>query len=91
MEFTWKDGGLNFLPEQGLFAAEGPVEIRKAGDALQVLGKGWTRTLRLDGAVLTVAQSPAVPPDTLKPAKRGNVSLTISRESPGRVKYALTR
>jgi hypothetical protein len=91
MEFTWKDGGLNFLPEQGLFAAEGPVEIRKSADALQVIGKGWTRTVRLDGAVLTVVQNPALPPDTLKPAKRGSISLTISRESAARVKYTLSR
>jgi Glycosyl hydrolases family 35 len=91
MEFTWKDGGLNFLPDQGMFAAADPVEVRKTGDTLEFIGKGWTRTARLDGAVLTVAQNPALPPDSLKAAKRGNVSLTISRESAGRVKYALTR
>jgi hypothetical protein len=91
MEFTWKDGGLNFLPNQGMFAAADPVEVRKAGDALEFIGKGWTRTARLDGAALTIAQNPALPPDSLKAAKRGNVSLTISRESAGRVKYALTR
>ncbi len=91
MEFTWKDGGLNFLPDQGMFAAADPVEVRKAGDALEFIGKGWTRTARLDGAAVTITQNPALPPDSLKAAKRGNVSLTISRESASRVKYALTR
>ncbi|MGA7236110.1 MAG: hypothetical protein WBY44_10545, partial [Bryobacteraceae bacterium] len=91
MEFTWKDGGLNFLPEQGMFASADPVEVRKAGDALEFIGNGWTRTARLDGAALTIAQNPALPPDSLKATKRGNVSLTISRENAGRVKYALTR
>ena len=91
MELTWKDGGLNFLPEQGMFAAADPVEVRKAGDTLEFIGKGWTRTARLDGAALTMAQNPALPPDNLKAAKRGNVSLTVTRESAARVKYALTR
>jgi hypothetical protein len=91
MEFTWKDGGLNFLPPQGIFAAAGPVEVRRSGDALEFVGKGWTRTARLDGAALTIAQNPALPPDNLKAMKRDNVSLTISREAAGRVKYALTR
>jgi hypothetical protein len=91
MEFTWKDGGLNFLPEQGMFASADPVEVRKADDALEFIGNGWTRTARLDGAALTIAQNPALPPDSLKAAKRGNVSLTISRESAARVKYVLTR
>ena len=91
MEFTWKDGGLNFLPEQGMFGAADPVEVRKAGDALEFIGKGWTRTARLDGAALTITQNPALPPDSLKATKRGNVSLTISRESAARVKYVLNR
>jgi len=41
MEFAWKDTNLNFLPEQGLFAGPGPVEVRAADDALEFTGKGW--------------------------------------------------
>ena len=32
-EFTWKDGNLNFLPEQGVFAGVGRVDVRESGDA----------------------------------------------------------
>jgi hypothetical protein len=91
MEFTWKDGSLNFLPEQGAFAATGPVEVRKAADALEFIGKGWTRMARLDGAALTLAQNPALPSDGLKTTKRGNVSLSVTRENAGRAKYVLSR
>jgi hypothetical protein len=47
--------------------------------------------VRLERAALTIAQSPSLPLDNLTATKRGNISLTISRESTGPAKYALTR
>jgi hypothetical protein len=89
MEFTWKDSGTNFLPEQGAFAASGAVEVRAAGDALEFEGKGWKRTVRLVDSVLVVEQSTALPPDRLAPEKVGNTSLSIERASPMRAVYTL--
>ncbi len=91
MEFTWKDGAIDFLPEQGAFAAEGPVSVRANGSTLEFTGNGWTRKAQLEGATLAITQSPALPADGLTPAKRGNISLTLSRETPARVKYILSR
>jgi hypothetical protein len=91
MEFTWKDGAVNFLPEQGALSAAGPVEVRATGDTLEFTGKGWTRTARLEGATLTISQTPTLPPDGLLPTKRGNIALSIARETPSRAKYTLSR
>ena len=41
-EFTWKDGGVNFLPETGLFAASGDVDAHGDSGALVITGNGWT-------------------------------------------------
>jgi hypothetical protein len=89
MDFTWKDADIDCLPEQGVFVAPGPVEVRAVGDALEFTGKGWKRTARLTDSALTVEQTTALPPDPLKDEKRGNVSLTVSRDSPTRVVYSL--
>src|ERR1044072_929293 len=43
LEFTWKDGGVNFLPEQGLFVGPGRVDVRGNGDTLDVPGPRWER------------------------------------------------
>ena len=32
MEFTWKDTNTNFLPENGIFAQAGPVEVRQTAN-----------------------------------------------------------
>ena len=61
MEFTWKDGNVNFLPEQGVFAGVGAVEVRANGDALEFIGKGWTRTVRLVDSTVTLEQNVALP------------------------------
>ena len=89
MEFTWKESGTNFLPEQGVFGAPGAVEVRAAGDALEFEGKGWRRTVRLAGSALTVEQTTALPPDHLAPQKVGNTSLAIERATPTRAVYTL--
>jgi len=89
MEFTWKDGNVNFLPEQGGFAAPGPVEVEAAGDALEFNGRGWKRTVRLAGGVLTVEQTTPLPAEQLVPAKRGDTILTVERPSPLIATYTL--
>jgi hypothetical protein len=91
MEFTWKDGNINFLPEQGVFAGAGPVEVRANGDALEFAGNGWTRTVRLVDAALTVEQNVALPADGLRPAKQGNIALAISRPTISRATYSLSQ
>jgi hypothetical protein len=89
MELNWKDASVNFLPESGAFAAPGPVEVRAAGDALEFIGKGWKRTVRLAQNVLTVEQTTPLPSDGLSEEKRGNTTLTIERVSETRRVYTL--
>jgi hypothetical protein len=89
MEFTWKDGNFNFLPDQGTLAGGGPAEIRADGDGLVISGKGWQRTVRLSDTVLTVEQSTPLPLDRLTPERRGNVNFTIERRSPAVAVYRI--
>jgi hypothetical protein len=89
MEFTWKDTNTNFLPEMGAFAQAGPVEVRRNGDALEFAGKGWKRTVTLNGTVLTVEQSAPLPAEILTTEKRGNLTLTVERPTPTRAEYRL--
>jgi hypothetical protein len=89
MEFTWKDTNTDFLPETGIFAQAGPVEVHQNGDALEFTGKGWKRTVTLVGAALMVEQSTPLPPETLASEKRGNLTLTVERPSPMRAVYGL--
>jgi hypothetical protein len=89
MEFTWKDGNLNFLPVQGMLAGPGPVEAHAAGDALELAGKGWKRTARLVDGTLTIDQTAPLPPERLAPERRGNVGLSVERSSPSRAVYRL--
>ena len=90
MEFNWKDGNANFLPEAGHPVRQRSVEVHAAGDdGLEFTGKGWRRTVRLKENVVTVEQTPAVPADRLGEEKRGNVTLSIERVSPSRVIYSM--
>jgi len=89
MEFTWKDTNVNFLPEQGLFAGPGPVEVRAVDDALEFTGKGWKRTARLAETTLTIEQSSPLPADRLSSEKRGGATLTVARPAPARATYTL--
>jgi hypothetical protein len=89
IEFTWKDTNTNFLPDAGLYAQSGPVEVRQNGDELEFTGKGWKRTVTLRGATLTVEQSTPLPPETLTAEKRGNLTLTVERATPTRAIYGL--
>jgi hypothetical protein len=89
MEFTWKDTNTDFLPETGIFAQAGAVEVRQNGEALEFTGKGWKRTVTLNGAAVTVEQSTPLPPETLVGEKRGNLTLTVDRPAPTRAVYSL--
>ena len=89
MELNWKDTNTNFLPEAGVLAQSGPVEVRATGDSLEFAGKGWKRTVTLTGAAVTVEQSTPLPAETLKPDKRGNTTLSIDRTTPTRAVYTL--
>jgi hypothetical protein len=89
MEFTWKDSNVNFLPEQGILAGAGPVQVRANGDSLELIGKDWTRTVRLVNGTVTIEQSTPLSADGLSPWKQGSVTLSIARESESRVSYSL--
>ena len=89
MEFNWKDANVNFLPEQGVLAAVGPVEVRALEDAIEFTGKGWKRTVRLSQNVLSMEQTSPLPADGLEPDKRGNATLAIERPSTMRAVFTL--
>ena len=89
MEFTWKDANANFLPEQGLLAAPGPVDVHASGDALAFAGKGWKRTVKLAENSLTIEQDSPLPADLLGPEKRGNVGLVIARPTPSTITFTI--
>ena len=89
MEFTWKDTGINFLPEPGVFAQSGAVEVHAAGDTLEFTGKGWKRTVTLSGTSLVIQQSIAFTGELPATAKRGNITLTVERTAPGRGVFSL--
>jgi hypothetical protein len=89
MEFTWKDTNVNFLPEQGAFAAAGAVEVHAMGNSLEFSGKGWKRTVRLNEATLSIEQTTPLPADPPTPGRRDNIELQIEHVSPQRAIYTL--
>ncbi|SPE28272.1 Glycoside hydrolase, family 35 (fragment) [Candidatus Sulfopaludibacter sp. SbA3] len=89
MEFTSKETGANFLPEQGALAAIGAVEVKAVADKLEITGKGWKRTVSLSDATLTIEQSSPLPADGLTPLKQGNIALFIEHPSATRAVYTL--
>jgi hypothetical protein len=89
VEFTAKDSNTNFLPEQGLFAAAGAVEVEAVGDSLIFSGRMWKRTVRLVDGALTVEQTTPLPPNQLAPEKRGGATLSIERTSASRATYTI--
>jgi hypothetical protein len=89
MELTFKEGNASLLPDQGVLAAAGAVDVRANGDALEFSGKGWKRTVRLADHRLTIEQTTPLPPDGLVPVRQGNGNLSIERVSPNRVVYTV--
>jgi hypothetical protein len=89
MELTWKDTNTNFLPENGVFAQSGAVEVRAVGGGLEFTGKNWKRTVTLTDSTITIDQSTALPAQLPGSEKRGNISLTVARPSATRAVYSL--
>ncbi len=89
IEYAWKDSGVNFVPEQGAFAAPGDVEVAASGGALTFAGRNWKRTARLTDAGLMIEQNTPLPADHMAPEKRGGATLRIDRNSPGAAVYRL--
>ncbi len=89
LEFTWKGAGENFIPEQGALAGTGAVDVRGAGDSLHFEGKGWQRTVRLNGDVLTIEQSAPLPESLPASEVRPGVELTLDRPSASRAVFTL--
>ncbi|MDE3164666.1 MAG: hypothetical protein KGN36_02585, partial [Acidobacteriota bacterium] len=79
IELTWKDTGGDFLPEGGILAQAGAVEVRPVAGGLEFSGKGWKRTATLTGAALSLEQTAplALPPGLA--GKRGNITLKVSQ------------
>jgi hypothetical protein len=89
VEFTWKDTGANFLGERGAFASAGRLDARAVGDALELTGKDWKRTIRLSEGTLTIEQTTDLPSGGPEPGKQGSVALTVERPSERTAVYAL--
>lgn len=89
MEFNWKDTNLNFLPEQGAFAAAGPVEVHAVGDSLEFIGRGWRRTVRLADTTLSIEQTTPLPADGLTPDRRGNLDFKVEHPAANRATFTL--
>src|SRR5206468_3761372 len=77
LEFVWKDTGANFLPEQGSMGGAGAVEVKKLDGAVEFAAGAWKRTVRLDGAVLSIEQTGALPQETLQSFTRDAVALKV--------------
>ena len=91
IEFVWKDTDTNFLPESGVFAQTAATEIHASGGVLTFAGNGWTRTVRLSDAALTIEQTPAVPQDGLISRTSENLSFSVNRQSPSTVVYSVSQ
>jgi hypothetical protein len=79
MEFTWKDAGTDVLPETGVWAAAGPVEVKESGGGLEFSTARWKRTVRLEDNVLQVEQTTGLPADSPVEGKHGTVVLRVGR------------
>jgi hypothetical protein len=89
IEFTWKDTNANLLPDGGLLAQSGPVEVRIADVGLEFSGKGWKRMVTLKDAELSVAQSVPLSLSAPPTERRANVTLAVARPAPDRVTLTL--
>jgi len=89
LEFTAKQGNVNFLPETGAFRGVGPVAVRELDNGLEFSGAGRRRTVRLSGATLAIDQDTALPAALIEPTVIANIALTVQRPSATRVIYTL--
>jgi hypothetical protein len=89
MEFTWKDTNTNFLPESGVLAQPGPVEVRAIHNGLEFVTKNWTRTVSLTGETLAFQQTAPLPGQILAGEKRGSTTLSVARPNGSRATFTL--
>ena len=89
VEFTGKGHQPELSPEQGVFAGSGPVDVRANGDALEITGRNWKRTVRLVDNVLSVEQTSPLPRDGLSNNQNGSTSLSVERPASGRSIFTL--
>lgn len=89
-EFTWKDTNTNLLPDGGLFAQAGAVEVRPLANGIEFAGKGWKRTVTLVDAELAIDQTAPVSLSPALATKRGSVTLSMSQPSPEKVVLTLS-
>jgi len=89
VELIWKDTGANFLNEAGAFAAAGRTEARANGDALELTGPGWTRTIRVAGSTITIEQTTPLLSSGPEASQQGNVTLTVEHPSDRKAVYTL--
>ncbi len=90
LEYTWKDTGRNVLPENGALPGGGPAAARALEGSRLEIGN---RIITLAGteARLTVEQPTPLPAETLKDETREGVTLKVTRESPHRAVYLLSK
>jgi hypothetical protein len=88
-EFTWKDSGVNVLPDAGLWAGAGDVEARAAGAALEIGAGAWKRTVRLVDNRLEIEQDSALPAAAPEAGKIGGVAVKVERLSDRRMRVSL--
>jgi hypothetical protein len=87
-EFTWKDSGVNVLPEIGAWTSGGKAAARESGGALEFSGVGWKRTVRLEDNRLTVEFEGPAAAGSPRPGKFGAVALAVTRDA-NRTVYTL--
>ena len=63
------------------------MEVHAHGDSLEFVGNGWTRTVRLTDASLTIQQTSPLPADSLTPQTSGGY--TIERSSASHAVYGI--
>jgi hypothetical protein len=88
-EFTWKDSGVNVLPDAGLWAGAGDVEARASGAALEIGAGAWSRTVRLIDNRLEIEQNSALPAAAPQAGKVGGVAVKVERPTDRRVRVSL--
>jgi hypothetical protein len=93
LEFVWKDSNLNVLPDNGVLAGSGTVEVRPGEGTLEFSGRDGKRTVKLAGseARLSIEQNTPLPSEALETGKHNEVTFTVKRLSASRVVYSLAK
>ncbi len=90
LEWVWKDGEINLLPESGALAMHGATTVRPIAGGIEVAGVRVRRTIRL-GDTLDIAQEGGLALDGLRPDSRDGLAFGIEKASPDRTIFSLRR